>query len=315
MFHKISNIAIRLRLYCAMRLIQSLSSSRNCLRAIPDQYLHSLLPVWNRLVAYFGTQLTPELIAPALASYLKEQSSSTAIQLARGLLLNQMPVESWPLVPSLGQRTTPVMSTWAYQNEVMHWDIAPGDLVLDVGSGGWPFKRANHLADKYPDQTTHRMESMVRDERPFFEVDLERLPFAERAYDFVFCSHVLEHLDHPGQAMRELMRVGKRGYIEVPTRLSDVLFNFTRLPNHHRWHGLVQGDTLTLIEWNERERRDLGNEYFDALHSPFENPFQSFFERNRDLFFVSYHWSEVIHFVIINKEGAVIDSSRKDVAA
>jgi SAM-dependent methyltransferase len=315
MFSKFSAAASRFRLYCLIRLVQGLSARGDGQPALSGEQLHSLLGAWNQLIRSLGARLTSESIAPALTAYLKEQPAATSIQLARALLLNHMPPESWSLVPTLQQRAAPVMSTWTYQNEVMQWDIAPGDLVLDVGSGGWPFKRADHLADKYPDQTTHRMESMVRDARPFFEVDLERLPFAERAYDFVFCSHVLEHLDNPGQAMRELMRVGKRGYIEVPTRLSDILFNFTRLPNHHRWHALVQGDTLTLIEWNEQERRDLGNEYFDALQSPFENQFQSFFERNRDLFFVSYHWSDVINFVIINKDGEIIDSSKKGAAA
>jgi SAM-dependent methyltransferase len=202
------------------------------------------------------------------------------------------------------------MNTWTYQNEVATYDISRNDLVLDIGSGGWPFKRANHLADKFPEQTTHRIEAMVRDQRPFFAVDLEHLPFADRAYDYVFCSHVLEHLENPGQAIRELMRVARKGYIEVPTRLSDVMFNFTRLPNHHRWHGMVLGETLVLIEWNDWERRDLGNHFFDALHSHYTNPFQDFFERNRDLFFAMLPWDGHVDFLVINKSGRVIDSSR-----
>jgi SAM-dependent methyltransferase len=229
--------------------------------------------------------------------------------LLREILVAQLPAEARGLVPLLEQRTSPVMSTWTFQNEVMEWDIPKDDLVLDVGSGGWPFRRANHLADKFPEGTTHRFEGMVRDGRPFFEVDIERLPFADKTYDFVFCSHVLEHLEDPAQAMRELMRVGKRGYLEVPTRLSDIMFNFTRLKDHHRWHSLRLGNTLVLIEWNERERRELGNEFFNALQSEFTNPFQAFFERNRDLFFTSYRWEGKIEFLIIDKAGGIVDSS------
>ncbi|MBE9139840.1 hypothetical protein IQ254_22025 [Nodosilinea sp. LEGE 07088] len=92
------------------------------------------------------------------------------------------------------------------------------------------------------------------------------------------------------------------------------MFNFTRLPNHHRWHGLVQGDTLVLVEWNPRERRDLGNEFFNALHSDYLNAFQDFFERNRDLFFVSYPWSGLINFLIIDQQGQVIDASTEEPA-
>ncbi|MGO6816528.1 class I SAM-dependent methyltransferase [Rhizobium brockwellii] len=257
-----------------------------------ENIVRKLYPSWSELVASRGSPTDPELRAAA-----------------RAVLVAQLPSEAWSLIPSLELRAAPVMSTWTYQNEAMTWNIGEGDLVLDVGSGGWPFKRADHLADKFPEETSHRVETMVRDERPFFEVDLEKLPFEDRAYDFVFCSHVLEHLDNPGQAMRELMRVARRGYIEVPTRLSDVMFNFTRLQNHHRWHSLRLGNTLLLIEWNERERRELGNDFFTALHSEYSNNFQDFFERNRDLFFTSYSWDEKIEFLIIDKDGRVFDSS------
>jgi SAM-dependent methyltransferase len=153
------------------------------------------------------------------------------------------------------------------------------------------------------------VEAIARDERPFHEVDLHALPFADKAYDFVFCSHVLEHLDEPGRAIRELARVGKRGYIEVPTRVSDVMFNFTRLPNHHRWHGLVLGRTLVLMEWCDWERRELGNEFFAALQSEYDNAFQHFFERNRDLFFASLHWQGQIDFLVVGKDGRILDRS------
>jgi SAM-dependent methyltransferase len=301
----------RFQIFCIAGLMLSVAKGRQPdQRTTSDATLRFLLPAWTQLIVSRNVSLAPELVAQALSSFLKGQSDTVSLGLARSLLLNQLPAEAWPLIPSLDKRDAPVMNTWTFQNEVMKWNIAPNDLVLDIGSGGWPFKRANHLADKYPDKTTHRAETMVRDERPFFEVDLEHLSFGDQAYDFVFCSHVLEHLDNPGQAMRELMRVGRRGYIEVPTRLSDVMFNFTRLPNHHRWHGMVLGDTLLMVEWNDWERRDHGNHFFDALHSEYNNAFQEFFERNRDLFFASYHWDKSINFLIIDKRGQIIDSSQ-----
>jgi SAM-dependent methyltransferase len=241
---------------------------------------------------------------------LQQQSSPEQLRAwGMDLLRSQLPPAVWPLLPSAEKRARPVMSTWTYQNEVQEWDIRDDELVLDVGSGGWPFRRANHLADKYPDATTHRTEAMTRDERPFHHVDLQAMPFGDGSYDFVFCSHVLEHLDEPGRAIRELSRVGRRGYIEVPTRISDVMFNFTRLPEHHRWHGLVLGRTLVLTEWCDWERRELGNEFFDALQSDHANAFQHFFERNRDLFFASLHWQDDIDFLVIGKDGRVLDRS------
>lgn len=225
----------------------------------------------------------------------------------RSLLASGLPTDAQTLIPSLARRQSPVDSTWTYQNQVMQWDIQESDRVLDVGCGGWPFKHATHLADKYPETTTHRTERLARDHRPFYDVDIEKLPFSDKSFDFVFCSHVLEHTENPGIAMRELCRVGKRGYVEVPTRLSDVMFNFTRLKNHHKWHGLVVKDTVILIEWSDSERRDLGNEFFDELHSHYDNRFQDFFIRNRDLFFASLHWNADLNFLVIDKSGNVID--------
>ena len=309
MFEKLSAVFERFQISFIERLMQSITKHQVNQRVTSEDTLRRLWSAWNQLVVSRNVPLDPQFIESALTALLKGQSPSASVHLTRSLLLAQLNPDAWPLIPSLEKRDAPVKNTWTFQNEVTTWPIAPDDLVLDIGSGGWPFKRANHLADKYPDETTHRMEAMVRDQRPFFEVDLEHLPFSDRTYDFVFCSHVLEHLDKPGQAMRELMRVGRRGYIEVPTRLSDVMFNFTRLPNHHRWHGMVLGNTLVLVEWNDWERRDMGNHYFDALHSEYANAFQDFFERNRDLFFSSLNWDGVINFLLIDKHGRIVDSS------
>jgi len=226
----------------------------------------------------------------------------------RSLLASGLPTDGQSLIPSLARRDRPVESTWTYQNQVMQWDIQASDRVLDVGCGGWPFKHATHLADKYPETTTHRTESLARDHRPFYEVDIEKLSFPDKSFDFVFCSHVLEHTENPGCAMRELCRVAKRGYVEVPTRLSDVMFNFTRLPNHHKWHGLVVKDTVILIEWSDSERRELGNEFYAELQSSYSNNFQDFFTRNRDLFFASLRWNADFNFLVIDKCGNIIDA-------
>ncbi len=94
-------------------------------------------------------------------------------------------------------------------------------------------------------------------------------------------------------------------YRVTETELRDV----NSIENHHRWHGLVLGGTLVLIEWSESERRELGQEFFVALQSAYTNPFQDFFERNRDLFFAGLRWSGRIAFLVIDREGRVIDSS------
>ena len=110
-----------------------------------------------------GEKLSSDVTAQVLNELVKSLPGPDAIQQARALLLSRLPAEQWGLLPVLVKRDNPVMSTWSYQNELMSWDIGADELVLDIGSGGWPFKRANHLADKFPDQTTHRVEEMVKE--------------------------------------------------------------------------------------------------------------------------------------------------------
>ena len=92
-------------------------------------------------------------------------------------------------------------------------------LVLDIGSGDGPFPRADVLSDRYL-QDTDRVSRLVVD-RPFVMGDISALPFLDNSFDFVYCAHVLEHINNLETAMKELMRVGKRGYIELPSEFQE----------------------------------------------------------------------------------------------
>ena len=182
---------------------------------------------------------------------------------------------------------------------------------MDIGSGGYPFPLATHLADFYEGKTTHRNEELKRDERPFTVCNLELTPFVDKEFDFVYCSHVLEHVENPAQACEELMRIGKRGYIETPSKISDTMFNFTKIPNHHKWHTQVLGNTLIFMEWKPSEKRDLGTDYFfHQYHSKWQNPFQDLVWNNRDLFVNMMLWEEKFNYIVINQEGEVLVSTK-----
>ncbi|MCL1491749.1 MAG: class I SAM-dependent methyltransferase [Pseudanabaena sp. Salubria-1] len=198
-----------------------------------------------------------------------------------------------------------------YQKQYIDFQIKDGDKVLDIGSGGYPFPLATHLADFYEGETTHRKEELKRDDRPFTVCNLELTPFADKEFDFVYCSHVLEHVDDPAQACEELMRIGKRGYIETPSKISDTMFNFTKIPNHHKWHTQVLGNTLIFMEWKPSERRDLGTDYFfHQYHSKWKNPFQDLMWNNRDLFVNMMLWEDTFNYIVISKDGEIIDSTK-----
>ena len=107
--------------------------------------------------------------------------------------------------------------------------VSGEDLVLEVGSGGNPYFRANVLLDAYENTQERHWQPLVSD-RPTVLGFVERLPFRDKSFDFVIASHVLEHSRDPEAFIAELQRVAKAGYIEVP----DALFERLNPYNDHR---------------------------------------------------------------------------------
>lgn len=189
-----------------------------------------------------------------------------------------------------------------YQKEYIDFDIKSGSKVLDLGSGNHPFPFSTHLVDLFVENDFHRGGvKLNRDKRPFYIADIERLPFADNSFDFVYCSHVLEHVDNPEKACKEIMRVGKRGYIETPTRLSDMFYNFSYL---HRWHVELVGKTLIFIEYSEREKQGTGSSYFfEQQLNPYENEIKKVVYSNRNIFCNMVLWEGDFEFHVFDHNG------------
>jgi len=114
-------------------------------------------------------------------------------------------------------------------------------LVLDVGSGDKPHWRADVLLDRYLTEAhggQRSGSSSVSITHPMFDADAADMPFADHVFDFVVCSHMLEHVTDPAAVIGELMRVAKAGYIEVPEAASAKIVDF---PSHLWWCELVDG--------------------------------------------------------------------------
>ncbi len=111
--------------------------------------------------------------------------------------------------------------------------IQDGDRVLEVGGGFYQFERADVITDLTFSDTSNRNGAPIlfRKGKKYVECAIEDLPFKEKEFDFVFCSHVMEHCVDPEKAAAELSRVSRRGYVEMPRLFSEfVLGN----PSH-RW--------------------------------------------------------------------------------
>lgn len=120
--------------------------------------------------------------------------------------------------------------------------IKKGDRVLDVGGAGNPFSRADVVCDLTFGSSAQRSGAppALREGVTYVEARVEDLPFDDSAFDFVYCTQVLEHVADPIAACRELSRVARRGFIEVPSRQSEMLHGNPS----HRWLIDREGDTL-----------------------------------------------------------------------
>jgi len=155
-----------------------------------------------------------------------------------------------------------------YQSRHYHFGIQPTDKVLDIGSGHIPFKFATHLADIAVDDDTYGRAGVpfkYLDGKPVFECNIEMLPFEDKEFDFVYSSHVLEHVNHPEKACKELMRVAKRGFIESPSRAKDIWLNSALISNH-RWAVERVRNKLIFTEYTEKEKKGFQNNILLNMH-------------------------------------------------
>jgi hypothetical protein len=125
------------------------------------------------------------------------------------------------------------------------------DRVLDIGAGHNPFRGVTHVLERHIVESRERGHNQLAVPRSarLAVGDAEALPFGRRTFDFVYASHVLEHVRQPALACREIMRVGAAGYIETPSPfLEQGLSLVSNEPPgdwFHRWFVFVSNKTLT----------------------------------------------------------------------
>jgi SAM-dependent methyltransferase len=174
-----------------------------------------------------------------------------------------------------------------------HCPVPRDALVLEVGSGGNPYARANVLLDAYESTQERHWAPLVSD-RPTVLGFVENLPFRDRAFDFVIASHVLEHSRDPARFLAELQRVASAGYLEVPDAFMERINPY----RDHRLEITVRGGRLVLRKksswvedpellelYEDRAKRRVTRELMPRR--PFD-------------FHVRYYWSERIDFDVLN---------------
>jgi len=189
-----------------------------------------------------------------------------------------------------------------YQQKLCEFNIQRGDIVLDIGSGGDPFPLATVITDRFIEPSHHRADILVLDNKPFFISAIENLPLKDKSVDFVYCAHVLEHVEDPITACAEITRVGKRGYIETPTLAKDFLFSWA--DGMHKWHLMSIANKLIFFEYGQRQLEGVKSKAWrELIAQPYYHPIQGLFYNNLDLFNVMFMWETGFECIVYYLDG------------
>jgi uncharacterized protein YbaR (Trm112 family)/SAM-dependent methyltransferase len=174
-------------------------------------------------------------------------------------------------------------------------NIKSSDVVLEVGSGNNPNPQSDILCDRYLHDNGERAgEFGIVIDRPFVVADGYHLPFADKTFNYVICSHILEHMEDPKAFVKEIERVGKRGYIEVPSALSERIFGW----DFHHWYCSLEHETLVF------RKKTQGEQFGGFFHRLIAQTiwFRRFFENYENEMYIKYEWDGHINLRVERHE-------------
>ena len=174
-------------------------------------------------------------------------------------------------------------------------NIDTNDKVLEVGPGATPFHRSDVFLEKkyesekeYIAQTGHVGKLSTSKQVVFFNGG--SFPFEDNEFDYVICSHVLEHVENADSFLSEIQRVARKGYLEYPTIYYDYLYNFPE-------HTLFLMNQEGIINWMPKEKSPL--QAFSPVQAFFyetsRKKYKSLINELKNYLFQGFEWENIIN--------------------
>ena len=102
--------------------------------------------------------------------------------------------------------------------------------ILDIGCNIAPVEFAQTVADVQNFSKFYEGKN-----KKFVLINDKKLPFSNNQFDFVYASHVIEHVEDLSFFISELKRISRQGYIELPSILEDNIVLSSNSTDDHKW--------------------------------------------------------------------------------
>jgi SAM-dependent methyltransferase len=170
-------------------------------------------------------------------------------------------------------------------------NISDTDRVLEIGPGATPHPRSDVFLERNYDDNQEKFAQTgyhgeLKTEKPIFFYDENApFPFKDKEFDYVICSHVIEHVGDVEHFISEMCRVSKKGYMEFPAVYYEFLYNF----NEHR--NICYYDQNSLIYFEKdahfHSLKKIQKLFWDSLYKGYYYLADDF----KDVFFMGFEWN------------------------
>lgn len=113
------------------------------------------------------------------------------------------------------------------ENIYKYFNLSVCKKILDVGGAlDNKFKYATDVLD-------------IIDSDYKIDLDIDKFPFIDKEFDFIYCRHTLEDIQNPDNAFKEIIRTSKKGYIETPSPIVECMNNVDGNKNSKNYRGYI----------------------------------------------------------------------------
>lgn len=170
--------------------------------------------------------------------------------------------------------------------------IKPNDKVLHLSFDDVAFGRADVFAGSFSKKEITN--------KTFKQLDLNvtTLPFSNKSFDFVYCTHVLQYVDNPLKIIDEVRRVGKSAQFIEHSEFAEYLFGWT----NHKWIVCVENNCVVIKQKNDRYGK-----FGPLFHGYYKDDpvFFDFVQANVSIFKTAVDWFEEDDEIITENDAKI----------